>query len=457
MVDRERLIGIWRRTISLSWPISVQHALTTLMRTVDIVVAGLFAPAYVTAVGLADMYAQIPLRIGLALGTGAIALSSQDTGRKATSTRNQAITQAWLLGILAGLPLIGVGLLFSDFLIAILGAEREVVRLGASYLMLVFAAAPMRIVGLVGARSLQGTGDTITPMIVNGGANLCNVIATVVLALGVGPVPRFGIVGIGLATLLARTFEAVAITAAIASPSTELSFARPRSLTITRQIVSVSAPNFAEGMSTSLANFPFNSLLLLFGTEVNAAFHIGRRIYQQFTGPIYRAISTAASIIVGQLLGEGDAGGAQYAGFAITGLSIILMGIAGGLLVVGAGPIASVFTNDPETLGHAIAFTQVFGVSMLFFGIFFPFAGSLRGAGDTRTPFYARAIGTFGFMLGASYLLAIPLGWGLSGIYTGLILSYVCWAVVATVGFVWGDWAERAAGMMAEREDIQTN
>lgn len=454
MVDRDRLFGIWRRTVSLSWPISVQQALTTLMRTVDVVVAGVFAPAYVTAIGLADLYAQIPLRIGLALGTGAIALSSQDTGRAATATRDRAISQALLIGSLAGLPLIAAGLLFSEFFIAVLGAERAVVRLGASYLTLVFAAAPMRIVGLVGARSLQGTGDTVTPMLVNGGANLFNATATVLLALGLGPVPRLGIVGIGLATLLARTLEAVAITAAIASPWTDLSFARPRSATITRQIVGVSLPSFAEGMSTSLANFPFNSLLLLFGTEVNAAYHIGRRSYQQLTGPIYRAVSTAASIVVGQLLGEGDPGGARYAGFAIAALSVATMGIAGAVLVAGAGPIGSVFTDDPETLGHAITFVRVFGVSMLFFGVFFPFAGSLRGAGDTRTPFYARAIGTFGFMLGASYLLAVPLGWGLLGVYVGIVASYCCWAVVVVAGFVWGGWAERAAGMMAEREGV---
>jgi Na+-driven multidrug efflux pump len=178
------------------------------MRTVDIVVAGLFAPAYVTAVGLADLYAQIPLRIALGLGTGAIALSSQDTGRSDTKTRDRAITQAFLVGFLAGLPLIAGSLLFSEFLIAILGAKREVVRLGASYLTLVFAAAPMCIVGLIGARSLQGTGDTVTPMIVNGGANFCNAAATVLLALSIGPLPRMGIVGIGFAKLLASVTRA---------------------------------------------------------------------------------------------------------------------------------------------------------------------------------------------------------------------------------------------------------
>ncbi|WEL18152.1 Na -driven multidrug efflux pump [Halorhabdus sp. SVX81] len=454
MVDRDRLFELWGRAASLSWPVSVQHAFTTLMRTVDIVVAGLFAPAYVTAIGLADLYGQIPLRVGLSLGTGAIAMSSQDTGRGAKLTRNRGITQAVLIGFLIGLPMVAAGLLLSDAAIEILGAEREVVRLGGTYLALIFAAAPMRIVGLVGSRSLQGTGDTVTPMIVNGGASVLNALGTVVLALGVGPAPRLGIVGIGLATLLARIAEAGTVTAMIASRWTDLAFARPRSLTITGQLLRISAPNFAEGMSTSLANFPFNSLLLVFGTEVNAAFHIGRRIYQQVAGPVYRAINTVTSILVGQALGEGDAADARYTGFAMGVLSVVTMGVMGAGLVLGAGPIAGVFTDDAPTLGYAIEFTRVFGISMVFFGIFFPFAGGLRGAGETRIPFYARAIGSIVFMLGLSTLLSIGLGWGVTGIYVGLVANYACWAVVAVAGFVWSDWAQKASGLMAERAGV---
>jgi putative MATE family efflux protein len=452
MPDRRRRVRrLWRRTAALSWPIAVQHSFTTLMRTVDVLVTGLFSPAAVAAVGLADLYAQLPLRLGLGLGTGAIALSSQDTGRAATAARDRAVAQAFVLATLAGLPLVVVGLTIADPLIAVLGAESAVVGMSGAYLALVFAAAPMRIVGLVGANALQGTGDTRTPMLVNGGANLLNVCLTVGLALGVGPLPRLEIVGVGLATALSRTVEAVAITAAVASPATALSFARPRSLTVTRQLIAVSLPNVAEGLSSSLANFPFNALLLTFGTEVTAAYHIGRRVYQQLTGPLYRSFSTAASIIVGQTLGEGDPAGARFAGFAIMGLGVVTLSAAGLLLLVFAAPLAQLFTGDPLTIRHATAFTRAFGVSMGFFGVFFPLAGTLRGAGDTRTPFYARLVGTVGFMLAFAYVAAIPLGFGLPGVYAGLVLSYGCWALIVGAGFVYGDWAETAAGLMAER------
>lgn len=451
----DRLFSIWRRTFALGWPIAVQQTLNTLMRTVDIVVTGLFSPAAVAAVGLADLYAQLPLRIGLGLGAGAIALSSQDTGRGAARTRDRAVTQALLIGALCGLPLVAVGLLFGHLLIAVLGAESEVVRLGGVYLAIVFAAAPMRVVGLVGARALQGTGDTRTPMVVNGGANAINILLTVGLGLGIWVAPEWGIVGVGVATAVSRTLEALAITGAIASARTPPSLARPRDLTITRQLVSVSAPTFAEGMSSSLAYFPFNALVLLFGTEPNAAYHISRRIYQQLAGPLYRSYSTVASVVVGQTLGEGKPDEARYAAGAILVLSVATLGGAGIVLFAGAERLAAIFTQDPATLEYAVEFTRVFAVSMFSFGVFFPLAGALRGAGDTRTPFYARFVGSFAIMLGVSYLLGITLGYGLPGVYVGVVLSYACWAVVVVAGFRWGGWAEVAEAMMAERAETE--
>jgi Na+-driven multidrug efflux pump len=55
----------------------------------------------------------------------------------------------------------------------------------------------MRIVGFVGARALQGTGDTRTPMLVNGSATGLNILLSVTLGLGVAGATRLGIVGVG--------------------------------------------------------------------------------------------------------------------------------------------------------------------------------------------------------------------------------------------------------------------
>jgi Na+-driven multidrug efflux pump len=165
---RRRAFGVWRRVLDLSWPVMVQHVFRTLMRTTDVVVTGLFSPAAVAAVGLADLYARFPLRIGLGLGSGAIALSSQDTGSDALENRDEAVTHAVLLGLLAGVPFAAFGVLFGRQAIALLGAPENVARMGGAYLAVIFLSAPARHVALVAAQivlagALQGGSDTRTP------------------------------------------------------------------------------------------------------------------------------------------------------------------------------------------------------------------------------------------------------------------------------------------------------
>ena len=451
----ERVRDVWKRTLDLGWPVAVQQTLNTLMRTVDILITGFFSPVAVAAIGLADLYSRIPLRIGMGLGSGAIALSSQETGRGDTVTRDRAVTQSLLIGLLAGIPLVLIGLLFGEALIGLLGAEPAVSREGGRYLTIIFAAAPMRIVGFVGARALQGTGDTRTPMVINGGATGLNILLSVALGLGLAGAPRLGIVGVGIGTAVGRTLEALLVVAVFLGGRSAVSLARPRDPVLTRQLLEVSVPDILGGLSTEIANFPFNALVLLFGTEANAAYHIANRIYQQFTAPFFRAFRTVSSVLVGQELGAGRPDDARETARIIALSSLVVLGGIGALLFVAAEPLATLFTRDGSTIGFAVDFNRAFAVSMLFIGLYFPLSGTLKGSGDTRTPFYAGVVGSYVFLLGASYVLAITFGIGLPGVFVGIVLSYVARAVIVGAEILGDDWTELAARMIAERESAE--
>ena len=450
-VQRDRLFAVWRRVLSLSWPVMVEQVFRTLMRTTDIIIAGLFSPAAVAAIGLADLYARFPLRIGLSFGAGAIALSSQDTGSGAIRQRNEAITQAIIFGAIAGIPFIAFGYFLGEWAIDILGAESEVVELSAIYLAIIFATSPARHVALIAARGLQGTGDTRTPMYVNIISNGINIMLSILLGLGIGPFPELSVVGIGIATAIGNVFTALALLAAIQSPYTAAGFHRPTDLTIARQLLVVSLPQLGEGIIDTLVDFPFNALLLFFGTEVNAAYQIGRRLYQQVTGPLARGYNVGASIVVGQALGAGDPLQARFNGWAATALGIITVGTLGWIVAAGSYWFVLLFTRDPETIGYAIHFAQAYGIAAPALVGFSVIAGGLQGASETRWPLVARTSGLLLFYLGFSYVGGVIFGIGVPALYIGIILTYL-WAVILLAGaFHWGGWVTRATSMMADR------
>jgi len=462
-VDRARLFALWRRVASLSWPVMVEQVSRTLMRTTDIFVTALFSPLAVAAIGLADLYARLPLRIGLGLGAGAIALSSQDTGSGAQANRDEAVTQALLIGLLSGIPFAIFGVLLGEQAIAVLGiwADQdqmaEVAALGGLYLAIVFATAPARHVALVGARALQGTGDTRTPMYINLVSNGLNILLSLTLGLGLFGAPRLEIVGVGLATAFGNVFTASALVLAIATDWTEASFVQPRRLVIARQLLVVSAPKVTEGLVATVIEFPFNSLLLFFGAEVNAAYQIGRRVYQQVSSPLSRGLSVGASIVVGQSLGDRSADDARFSGWAVAALGLATVGVLGLLLAAAAEPLARLFTDDPETLPAATAFAFTYGVTAPFTVLYTSLAGALQGGSDTKTPFIARTVSLVVFYLGFSAVTSVALGWGVLGIYAGIFLYYVSAFCIVAVGFHYGSWAARATEMMGERGSVPTD
>jgi len=435
----------------------VEQVSRTLMRTTDIFVTALFSPLAVAAIGLADLYARVPLRIGLGLGAGAIALSSQDTGSGATRLRDEAITQALVLGVVLGLPMVVFGLTLGEEAISVLGVltddedMAEVASLGGTYLAIIFATSPARHVALISARALQGTGDTRTPMYINLVSNGLNIGLSLVLGLGLFGAPRFEIIGVGLATAIGNAFTATVFVVLLATEHTSAGFVRPQRLVIAKQLLVVSAPKVAEGLFATLVEFPFNALLLAFGAEVNAAYQIGRRIYQQVTSPLSRGFRTGASIVVGQALGEGNAERARFEGLATALLGLLTVGTAGLLLAASAEPIVRLFTDDPATVSPAIGFAAVYGITAPFTVLFLLLAGALQGGSDTMTPLIARTTGLLGFYLGLSYVTAVVLGWGVVGLYAG-IFGYYTWSfLVVAAGFCYGGWADRATDMMAER------
>jgi len=453
-MDRRRLWAVWRRTLALSAPVGAETVVRTAMRTTDVLVTALFSPAAVVAVGLGDLYARFPLRIGLGLGGGAIALSSQDTGAGAAASRDEAITQSLCLGLIAGIPFVVGGLLFGETAIRVFGASDRIVRIGSTYLTIVLATAPARHVTLIGARSLQGTGDTRTPMYINVAVNALNIAGSLTLGLGLGGAPRLEVLGVGLATAGANVLAAVLFLAAIAAPHTTPTFVRPRDRVSTRQLLYVSAPRAAEGFASEAASFPFNALLLGFpaGEAVNAGFRIANRLYQQVTAPFSRGFNVAASVLVGQSIGVGDAGRARLEGRAVTALGLCTVGVLGVALVVVAPVATGTFTDDPATARYATAFTRIYGLSAAALVSFSSLSGGLQGASETRIPFLARTTGMFGFFFGLSWLLGAALGLGPTGAYLGIVTAYLWMALVVLWGFERTGWADRAVAMMADRE-----
>ncbi|HMA59443.1 MAG TPA: MATE family efflux transporter [Halanaerobiales bacterium] len=448
---------VWKEAFILAWPVILNHIFTTAMRTTDMILMGFFGPAAVTAVGLGDVWERIILRIGLGLGTGSISLISQETGTKTEQARKNAdeiLSQVIFASIIIGIPFILIGWLIPDTLIRVLGAAPKVVKLGAQYLLIIFSAAPFRIISIIAARAMQGTGDTKTPMVVEIIGNIINIALSIVLALGLGPFPNYGVLGVGIGTFTAKLVSALIYVLIFLSKKSRFNLQMPSKdwdLTIIRQLFKVSMPKILQGIYQSLITFPFNSLVLVFGTEAAAAYHISRRIHQQLIAPLHRSYYTVTTIMGGQKLGAGQPEESKKTTRGMLWLTVFTIGSFAVVLFFTAPWLIRIFTDDTATISFGIRFLKALSIGAPILTIYGVFAGMLNGAGNTKTALFGNLFSQTTFKLGLSYLLSIIFNLGLIGILIGLVIDFTVRALWVGKKYLKGDWVDEADKMIEER------
>jgi Na+-driven multidrug efflux pump len=75
-------------------------------------------------------------------------------------------------------------------------------------------------------------------------------------------------------------------------------------------------------------------------------------------------------------------------------------------------------------------------------GLFYVIQGGFRGSGDTRTAMVFAFLGFIVFRSAFAYALAVPGGFGATGVWYGEALANVLMALAVAGSFLQGSWAE---------------
>ena len=149
--------------------------------------------------------------------------------------------------------------------------------------------------------------------------------------------------------------------------------------------------------------------------------------------------SIAASTLVGQHLGAGDPEAATRAGWRATRISLVVMVVFGLAIMLSAEPIARMMVDDDETVRLAVVFIYLLGSAQPLMALEFGLSGALRGAGDTRFPFYAVLIG----MVGVRCSLAALAAWlelSVEWVFAALLGDWLVKALLLVWRFRSGRW-----------------
>jgi len=141
-------------------------------------------------------------------------------------------------------------------------------------------------------------------------------------------------------------------------------------------------------------------------------------------------ISSAAAVRVGQAAGRKSPEGIAVSGWTALALSTAFMSAAGLALAFAPRWIARLYTPEMAVIAASAGLLRIAALFEIFDGLQVVATGALRGVGETRIPAYAHLGGYWGLGLPVAYFLCFTLGWGVSGIWTGLTSALIAIGIV---------------------------
>ncbi len=425
IINAERL----RPTLDLAWPRVVTGFAIMSKQTADLAMVGIAVGTAGTA-GLAFAlgYWSVVVLFGLGLAGGTVSLVSQNYGGDRTDRAALVVKQSVLVATIFATPIMIVFALFATELIAVLGAESEVLRHGTVYLLFVTPAVLFEMLNLIASRTYTGVGDTFTEMVIRSGGAVLNIVLSAVFIFGLG----MGVAGAALGTTLSTGVVMIVLAWGMFGRSygglgmepspVPISLSTPLvDRAIVRQLLEVSAPEIGRRLAEGLVIFPLLWIAASFGPVVVTALEVARRV-RAMINSINWGMSLASSSLVGQHLGADEESEAGAYGAEIIRLAMVVYVIVAAAVIVFAAPIAELFVSGSEEVAVTTTFVAVAAISAVGLGLDGSASGALVGAGDTRWPFVASLVGRYGFALPAALVgLGTPLG--VVGLYLALVLE----------------------------------
>jgi putative MATE family efflux protein len=444
-IDEEHLI---RSVIRLAWPVVVQQVSFSMVQLVDTALVGHLGEDALAGVRLGGQIFWFSQAGMIAVGVGSTAIIARNVGAGRPELASGSLRNAILMALGWGL-LVGAGMWFlGSWALGVLGAEQEAQAQGTEYLQAAAIGMPMWSILYVGSASLQGAGDTRTPMMVGLLVNLANVIIAYTLINGAGPFPQLDVQGSGLGFSCAALIGGTLILAILASgtriihwyPWEALKFESSEA----RRQLNVGLPAGLEQFQFNIAFMTYTRIIASLGTTALAAHGVTLAI-QGLTFNVGFALSVATTALVGQSLGAQRPDLAERATYVTMRYSLIFMFILGATLMLLGGPITDIFVGGENAdkvvhIGRQLLF--VFAFAMPALAVSLTLGGALRGAGDTRAVLLIMAGTTWIVRLIPAYLLAITLGFGVPGAWVAAVLDINTRAALMLWRFRQGRWKE---------------
>ena len=364
----------------------------------------------------------------LAYGTTSQVTRAAGAGARETADRigAQAFWLSFALGCVVALVL-GLG---AEGAVELMGGEGRAAEYAVTYLQIAVLGLPFSFLVLGGQGYFRGISDLRTPLVIEVAANGLNVVLVVLFVYGFG----WGIAGSAAGTAIAQACMGLAFLVWM------LRLTHGRfgfRIGLLRRLLGIGRHLFVRTAALYVSFLVAGAVAARFGNEAIGAHQIAFQLWI-FLALLLDAIAIAGQVIVGRMLGAGDAGGAFAASARMIVLTVYLGVAFGAVMLLFEGYLPRIFTSDEAVIAEARELWPIFALMQPLNGAVFALDGILIGAGDVRYLMWSMLASMATAVCVA--LAALEWDWGIVGVWLALLTLIVVRLTTLAVRFAGRRW-----------------
>ena len=445
---------IRKDVLKLALPVLAEQAFIMVMGVINTVMAGQLGKEAVSAIGMVDSINNIFISFFSAIAVGGTVVVAQYYGQGNTGKANEAARHTVFASILLSLFVTVILFIFRNSVIMVLfgSAEQQVMENSLIYLEITLFTYPLIALLSVACGVLRGVGDTKTPMKVTIFMNFLNIVLSYIFIYGINiknnhlniSIPGSGVRGAAYGIASARIIGALLIGFVLLNGSKIIKLKLDRNF---KPEWSMLSSIFGIGLPASVESLLFNGGKLItqifivgMGTATIAANTITSSVFGLINIPGC-ALSIAATTLVGHHMGRGESEEAQSTIMYLTKATSLCILAISLITFPCARLLVSAYTTNSDVIPIAVNLIRTSLLSMpLLWAVSFVIPAGLKGAGDARYTLMVSIFGMWAFRVTLGYVMAIPLGLGVMGVWLGMYIDWLVRGVLFYTRLKRGKW-----------------
>ena len=434
-----------RETISIAWPAVVESFFTAFVGLVDSYMVSSLGSDAVAAIGLTTQPKFMGLSLFFAVNVALSALVARRRGEDRKEDANRILVSGILFIVIAAILIGSVLVAFAGDVIRFCGSTSETHDLATAYFKIVMGGMIFNCIQMGVNSAQRGAGNTKITMRTNLASNSVNIVFNYLLIGGKLGFPALGVRGAAFATVLGTVVACVMSILSLFEKNCFVSIPFIIKNKIMpgfeafKALVKVGYSVFFEQLLMRVGFMATAIMAAKIGTAAMAAHQVGMNI-MGLSFSFGDGLQATAVALIGRSLGERNEALAKEYGRTCRKLGLVISFFLACIYFFGGHAIMSAFFEEPEIVKIGVDITRIIIVVVIFQVSQVIYMGCLRGAGDTGYTALASIISVTVIRTAFSYLFGYTLGFGINGVWMGILADQISRFIFGSIRFKQGKW-----------------